>query len=44
MSQLRVLFVMRCGRLGGIAIGVNNSSIDEVPAIDLTNDDNGTSI
>jgi hypothetical protein len=26
MSQLRVLFVMRCGRLGGIAIGVNNSS------------------
>jgi len=41
MSQLRDLFVMRLRQSGRTALGVNNSSIDEVHGIDLTNGGNG---
>jgi hypothetical protein len=44
MSQLRDFFVMRLRQSGRKVVGVNNSSIDEAQAIDLTNDGNGTSI
>jgi hypothetical protein len=38
MSQLRDFFVMRLRQSGRKVVGVNNSSIDEVHGIDLTND------
>jgi hypothetical protein len=44
MSQLRDLFVMLLRQGGRKTVGVNNSSIDEVHGIDLTNGGNGPTI